>query len=735
MRPPAGRPRSRRGAVGLTALLLVLLPLPGPVPAVADAVPTPRPLAAGTTSESGLPVDVTVSVLEPVAPRPGTTLRIRGTLRNRGSEPLTDVRVRLRLSISRISTRGALARTAAETGSFGSVIAGTDSAVTGLLAPGSSVGFDIGTPVDGLELPTSGVYPFAVEARGRSGGFSGQQTVGRVRSFLPFTERGAGFTPTRLAWLWPLVAPPARGPAGEFLDNSLAAQLGRGGRLAQLVAAAADQRHRAGPAGVPVTLAVDPALLEAAGEMSAGYRVRRPGGGPTVAGTAGPAAAAWLAQLRAAASGAPVLSLPYADPDVVALVRAGLGDDVSHTVQTGREITRQALPGAAVAGGLGWAPEGLLTKPALDTLAGAGIDTFVLSEAALPPARGLTYTPDARAVVQTVGGTVRALATDDTLDALLATGAGSSRAVGAAGGSARLDAQRFLAETMAITLEHPSDGRTVVVAPPREWDPAPAYARAVLAASGQVPWLQPVTVPAAAVGAVPTKARGSLSYPSAATALELPASYLRGGKPPSSVTDVRTGLREFETVLVGGNATAVRLDLAVFRLESAAWRSDPRRADELLASARTALRRLKSRVRIGTAGLITLTSRSGTIPVTVVNGLTQPVRVQLVLSSNGARVTTRSPGVQTIDAGHSATVPVQTTRAVRTSGVFPVYAELYTPEGRPYADRVKLLVRSTAYGAVAIGITGGAFAVLLLAAGVRLVRRARRARQRPGPAS
>ncbi|MGI8699007.1 MAG: DUF6049 family protein [Mycobacteriales bacterium] len=735
MRSPVGGPRSRRVAVGLTALVLMLLPLPGPVPAAADIVPTPGPPAAGTTSESGLPVDVAVSVLEPFAPRPGTTLRLRGTLRNRGTEPLTDVRVRLRLSMSRVSTRGALARTAAQTGPLGSVLAGTEETLTGLLARGASVAFDIGAPVDGLGLTTSGVYPLAVEARGRAGSVSGLQTVGRVRSFLPFTGRGAGFTPTRLAWLWPLVAAPARGPAGEFLDDTLAAQLGRGGRLALLVAAAADQRHRLGPAGVPVTLAVDPALLEAAGEMRAGYQVRRPGGGGAVAGTAGPVAAAWLAQLRTATSGAPVLSLPYADPDVVALVRAGLGDDVSHTVQTGREITRKVLPGAAVAGGLGWAPGGLLTKPALDTLAGAGIDTFVLSEAALPLTRGLTYTPDARAVVQTVGGTVRALVTDDTLDALMATGAGGSRPGGAAGGSARLDAQRFLAETMVITLEHPNDARTVVVAPPRQWDPAPAYAGTVLAASGQVPWLRPVTVAEAAVGAAPTKARGSLSYPPSATALELSAKYLRGAKSPGSVTAVRTGLREFETVLVGGNAAAVRLDLAVFRLESAAWRRDPRRADELLASAGKALRRLKNRVRIGTAGLITLTSRSGTIPVTVVNGLSQPVRVQLVLSSNGARVTTRSPGVQTIDAGHSATVPVQTTRAVRTSGVFPVYAELYTPEGRPYADRVKLLVRSTAYGAVALGITGGAFAVLLLAVGVRLVRRARRARRRPATVS
>lgn len=730
MKLPVGARASRPGAVVL-ALGLLLLTAPGPFPAAADTDPTP-PATGGARSEAGLPVEVGITLLEPLAPRPGTTLRLRGTLRNRSAEPLTDVRVRLRLSTLRIGTRGNLGRTAVEAGTFGSTVTGSERALAELLPPGATIGFDLVTPVDELRLSASGVYPFGVEARGRPGS-GGLQTVGRVRTFLPFTGRFPGYTPTRLAWLWPVTAPPARGPTGEFIDDFLAAELGARGRLGMLVRAAGDARRRPGAPAVPVTLAVDPALLQAAADMSAGYRVG--GGGAASAGAGGPPATAWLRELRLASSGAPVLSLPYADPDVVALVRAGLSDDVGHTVRTGHEITRRQLPGSVDAAGLGWPPDGLLTRPALDILAGAGIDTFVLSGAALPLRRDLTYTPDARAVVQTVGGTVRAVVADDTLDALLGTGAGDLRSGSTAAGSDRLDQQRFLAETMLMTLERPNDPRTVVVAPPRQWNPAPAYARGVLAASGSVPWLQTVTVPAAAAGTAPGSLRGPLTYPVTADARELPTGYLRRGDPPGSVTSVRTGLREFETVLVGTNAAAVELDLAVFRLESTAWRSDPGRAERLLLAVRSELLELKNRVRIGTAGLITLTSRSGTIPVTVVNELSQPVRVKLVLSSNAARVTTRSPGVQTIEAGHSATIPVQTTRAVRTSGVFPVYAELFTPDGRPYADRVKLLVRSTAYGAVALGITGGAFAVLMLAVGVRLARRAWRARRRPANAS
>lgn len=722
--------RSRRSGTGLALLtaltLLVLLVLPGaPRPAYAglSASPSPSPspaVAPGT--EPGLPVQVILSALQPAAPRAGGTVQVRGVIRNLGGQGLSDVRVRLRLSLSPLITRGEVATAATETGPFGQPVAGSESPVTEALSPGAAVAFSITLPVDDLGLAASGVYLFGVEVRGRVGQYGYLDTQGRLRTFLPFTGRVSGYAPSRLAWLWSLVSAPARAPDGAFLDERLAAEMAPGGRLDTLVAAMADARRRT---GVPTTVAVDPALLQAAADMAAGYRVRPHVGGPTVPGRGRAVAAAWLERLRAAVRSAPVLSLPYADPDVVALVRAGLGDDVSHTVQTGKEITRRLLPTSADASNIGWPPDGLLTKPALDTLTGTGVDTVVLSGAALPLTSPLTYTPDAGGIVQTVGGTVRALVTDDTLNALVASGAGDARGPSAAT-TAVLDLQRFLAETLLITLEQPNAPRTIVITPPRQWNPVPAYADGLLTASDTAPWLQPLTVEQAAAGSTPAAAdRGSLNYPTSALARELPPGYLRGSgvSGDANVASVRADLREFETVLVGTNAAVVALDLALFRLESVSWRSDPARAQQLLGDVRDGLLSLKNRVRIGTGGLITLTSRSGTIPVTVVNGLSQPVRLQLVLSSNAARVTTRSPGVQTIEAGHAVTVPVQT-RAVRTSGVFPVYAELLTPDGRPYADRVQLLVRSTAYGAVALGITGGALAVLLLAAAVRLVRRA-----------
>jgi phosphoenolpyruvate-protein phosphotransferase len=81
---------------------------------------------------------------------------------------------------------------------------------------------------------------------------------------------------TTVAWLWPITDRPHRDAAGEFTDDELAGQVADGGRLDRAVEVL-EQLPRiptadgasSGPA-VPVTLAVDPALLEELATMAAG---------------------------------------------------------------------------------------------------------------------------------------------------------------------------------------------------------------------------------------------------------------------------------------------------------------------------------------------------------------------------------------------------------------------------------------------------------------------------------
>ena len=59
----------------------------------------------------------------------------------------------------------------------------------------------------------------------------------------------------------------------------------------------------------------------------------------------------------------------------------------------------------------------------------------------------------------------------------------------------------------------------------------------------------------------------------------------------------------------------------------------------------------------------------------------------------------------------------------QTSGQFPVTAQLIDRDGHPFGAKVRLVVRSTRYGRVALAVTGIAAGVLLAAAGVRIARR------------
>ena len=56
-------------------------------------------------------------------------------------------------------------------------------------------------------------------------------------------------------------------------------------------------------------------------------------------------------------------------------------------------------------------------------------------------------------------------------------------------------------------------------------------------------------------------------------------------------------------------------------------------------------------------------------------------------------------------------------------------ATLLDRTGRPFGEPAELVVRSTGYGRLALGITGVGAGILLAAAGVRIARRALR---RPG---
>jgi hypothetical protein len=681
----------------------------GVAAAVQRGAPAPAAVRPGSTqpADEPLPVAVAIRRLEPREIRPDSVLTVLARLTNTGSTDTGPLRVRLQRG-ALISTRSELAAADAVPPPTTNTFAPSQPLDAGL-APGQSAMTTYHCTAAELRLFRLGVYPVSFEVRGMANGMP--DTVGRVRTVLPFFPPTVAAKPTRVAWLWPLLDRPRRLIGGRgtpvFTDDGLATAVLPGGRLDRLLSAA----ERA-PAQVRLTLVVDPETIEALTAMTGDYKVRM--GSRTVPGTGQQAAAAWLARLRAIAPHHVVAAVPYADPDVVALQRGGVDEHLYRLQESDLDMLDRELSLPVAPSRLAWPPGGLLTDGALDGLV-EQTDAVVLDSAALP--HGITQrspTPSAVSPLPALGGQTVALVTDPELQRVVADAAGFAD-------GPRLAEQRYLAELAMITAQDPGDQRTYVLTPPRRWSPSTAYATAVLADLGAVPWLTSVSVPEA-VASTQAVDRGPLSYPPGAQHAELSAIQVqRIGAAQRRVTDFRSALTNADA-----NALLSGYDDALRRAASAAWRDDRRVGESYARSVFNSISWLRSRVTVvrPTTGIYTLTSSDSPLSLTVRNGLPTPVRIRVRIDTTGASgFHVQDIGLQQIPAG--ARVTLRVPAAVQRAGTFSVPVQLTTPQGGALGTKVTLTVRSTAYGAVALGITGIALAVLLVAVTVRLVRRLR----------
>jgi hypothetical protein len=719
--------------------------------ALADLTPAPTPTSTTSTSASALPVLVTLSGVDPLAPQPGDRLTVRGTLTVQGTSPVSNLTVQLAVSRTKVGSRDQFDTYAATSDGAQPVDAVVPSTeTTGLsrtdLGVGASEPFTVSVPVDDLQLPQVWqVYEMTVVVTGDT--VTGRVSVGRLRTFLPWAPVGVPGVglPTRLAWVWPVVDRPHRSDSTTWVDDALASSLAGGGRLDELVAAGAaaeaqapppmpaprkgrhKNKHRQAPPSpprptvrpVPVTWAIDPQLLDDATAMTGKYAVSAAAGG-TRPGRGGTAARQWLAALKSAVGSGSVFGLPYGDPDDVAAVHAGLGTEVQLAHGIGDQLIestlgRDPLPYA-------WPPNGLLDERTLDTLFAAGETTMVLDSNALPIVGGPpSVTPGAHAAIRSRDGNfdVDVLLADHILNQVVDAGARSAAA-------GPLAIQRLLSELLMVQAQQPGTPRSLVITPSRRWAPSASYAAAVLADTGQVPWIRPTSLSQVAAEPVyDAVQREPLHFTADNRDLLLRHSYL------SRVSRLKHQVDAFAAIVPRGDSLARGFHDGLLRLLSSAWRADPAGARTVREALVKKVQHTVGKVRIASHknSLVTLTSHSGTVPVTVTNDLDSPVRIVVELEPDQHLVVKSTRVAQTIPAHRQ--VPVDVRATAQTSGVFRLTVRLATPPplNRHYGAAVPLRIRSTAYGATALLITGGATAVLLLTVIVRLVRRARAARK------
>ena len=675
-------------------------------------------------------VRIEVDVIAPRVPAPGGTLTVAGRVVNNSEEALVGGAVRLRTTNVPLTSRSQVARLASgQLNRDGRPLARARAELGETVAPGGQRAFSIAVPLDTLGLDRFGVYPLTLEVRGDLG--RGPRSLGRVRTFLPWSPEVKEYRELGVSWLWPVLAVPRRtGPDGAFHDDTLAREIAATGRLGRLVAAGAS---------ASVTWVVDPDLLESVADMADGYLVAEPEG--LVEGTGREAATAWLDGLRAASADNEVVALHFADIDVAGLVEAGLDGQVRVAADRGVKVAAQVL-GREVLTDVGWLAGGGLEPAALAAQYEVGMRAEIV-DGALAPRPVASFTPTARTRLPAGDADLAGLVADPVLSDLagLAGTAGPPRRAqtpGRAGttgttGAERspaLAVQRFLAETAMIIAESPGRARTVLVAPPRGWSPDPAALTGMLLADAEAPWTAPASLAQLRAMPPPAPARTSTGRAGSrgengenredaddlgTTAVGLPAPYL------TAVDRLRARADHIASLLVDPNPSRrVARDIAL-RLSSAAWAGRDERA-EVVQGVREALLALEGRVHIVPGG-VTFGGRSGVLPITVVNERDEEVNVRVELDAGSEKLDITESEPITVAARSSGQVGFPT--QARATGIVYVDAQLVTMTGEPYGPRVRKRVSITQYGTVGLLVTVGAALVLFGMATLRVVRRAR----------
>jgi hypothetical protein len=696
--------------LGLALTLLVAGPALGAEPGVSASDTT------GAAARQRSQVGMVIESISPPAVAPTSKISVTGYLQNSTNQPITGITVRLRFSGRPLASRGELTQQA----SVGAPALVGQTArpqrVPRPLPPGAKQTWRLDTTAKELGFQTFGVYPLSVEASDAAG-----RVLGAQRTFLTFVPKDykKRLKPTKIAWVWPLVDVPHRTIDNKFRDDRLAGALGQNGRLGGLVAAARTTK-------TPLTWAVDPALLDDARTLTRPYTVKGAERPKSVV------AERWLADVKAAVGGQTYFATPYADPDVTALVRRGRVEDIKYAYSPAAMEAAQTTFGRAPAP-IAWPPEGVAGQDTLTQLSRIGSRVFLLSSDVLPAAPALTYTPSAAIALPTPGDPKYAVAGDRTISSIIGTDT-------SAPGAEVLAEQRFLAETALITAERPGLQRTVLVVPPRRWNPSERFAERLLADTAGAHWLRPATldeVTRAATGArnaggtggtggtgtavgEPPAQRTFAGYPAAYQAHELSASYLK------TVRSIQVQASRFAKIF---DPPLTGWEQGVLRLESSAYRG--RRAASRAGSARNALRAQLGRDMKNVYFVLnkgpSLAGEIGQVPVTIANDVPgHSITVYLeVTSAYPAKLQIgRFRPLVTIPPEKKVTIQIPMKAAA--NGKTDVRLALLSQERKPIGVVRQMKVNATGFGQTALLITGGALVVLFLGMGIRVMRARRR---------
>ena len=417
----------------------------------------------------------------------------------------------------------------------------------------------------------------------------------------------------------------------------------------------------------------------------------------------------------------PSTSLPV---NLGALVSSGLTGELDQQVYSG-DSELASLLGEAPDPST-WALPGKASGPVLQALSSLGASEVAVPEAALSTLpsdlQSLTFAQPSK--LEASGTELEAIGADSEL----------SQRIGEASapGQAILVANQVLAELSMIDLEVPNDRRGVVLLPAATASMIdPTFLSVLLTGLDDNPLLRAETL-----------AQEFTSVPPATTSgTQLLVRRLEGtevARPLSGAGQLgaaQAAVADAASVYGAGTGFVESLDHELFVSTSSVWDSGQRA--KIIAGVSSSAQSELGKLRLPPPLSITLTSRHGNLPLTVLSDAGMRARVRLVLSSeelsfvsvkfpSGRCVPVNAGSEQCrLDLVHTTTLQVPV--AVRTPGAFQILLEIETPNGTVVASG-RDTIRSTAVSEVGLLLMVGA-ALFLAVWWARNFRHGRRARR------
>ncbi|MCW2820859.1 MAG: hypothetical protein JWR64_654 [Marmoricola sp.] len=714
--------------------LVALTAVAGPAEAsIHAAVP-----AADEAETTPLSVELT-SMTPSQIPSKGV-ITLTGVVRNDSAEDWLDINVAPFLSRTPITTRDELARAAATPANEAVGERLTDSgtyAAVGDLTPGRAVPFSLRVPVTSLLVSGDpGVYWIGVHALGTDAAGRDLVADGRARTFIPLVAPQQA----RARSVAVSVVLPLRERARRAADGSLngptrwVTLTAPDGRLTRLV----DFGASAGRA--PVSWLVDPAVLDALDDFSRGNpplslgSARRAGNGPGDADTgdttngdtttgdttngdssgqpsASPSpsdsaspepgspseeqrqrARSVLDAFLGTARSHPLFTLGYSDPDVASLARRRPSLINRSDALAEKQMLARGLRGPRiVAPPSGYFDPRLLGEVPQDS-------TLLLSDAGRLSDPPLSRLPSGQEMVMS--------------DARASTG-----------GPAPADPrdplalrQRILSEAALEVAKGAAPTRPIVVSVPGGWDPGANWRQADFFGGLQVPWVRMASVPRGAS----TTYDGQLVHGRAQLALEIPG---------SNVSATRTLIRTSDVLghlLATPNETTDRLVGAALQASSYSARPTPDLAARQVLALDDTVRGRMAKVQVTGTDFVTLSGGSGSLTVTLVNGLELPITVGLKARTD-PQVKVETPDPVDMQPGQRTTLRLQVTSGV---GVHDVTIYPVTHEGEETGTPLTFSLRTSQVGRLIWYIISAGGALLAVMTVRRIVLRIRSNRWR-----